>query len=121
MNSGEVKKDILAFVYAERLKAALLTTGQLLDALAGLSDMERQGALKMLSSFGKAVGADMRLAARVLEAHEWRGLDAQFDLVEGFARLGKMEAARKELSRTLSQVTTLSGRAMTSLKDAGLI
>jgi hypothetical protein len=52
---------------------------------------------------------------------DWDGLSGQLDLMEGYARLGQMEAARQELSQTLSRVTTLGAGAMTLLKNAGLL
>ena len=45
----------------------------------------------------------------------------QLNLMEGYARLGQLEAARQELSQTLSRVTTLGSSTMTSLKRAGLL
>ena len=115
------RKNILGFMYAERLKSALIITGQLLDALGVLKEGERVGGLKMFSFFIKAVTSEMRLAANVMEDLDWDGLSGQLNLMEGYARLGQMEAARQELSQTLSRVTTLGGRAMTSLKKEGLI
>ena len=110
----------MSFMYAERLKSALIVAGELLDVLADLAEGERPGGLKMLGSFVRGVGGEMRLAANVMGSADWKGLGEQLNLMEGYARLGKMEAARQELSRTLSRVTTLSGRALTSLEKAGL-
>ncbi|MFP3870898.1 MAG: hypothetical protein ACLFVT_08495 [Syntrophobacteria bacterium] len=121
MDPEAVKKDILGFMYAERMKSALLVAGQLLDVLGSLDEAERSGAFKILGSFVKAVGTEMRLAAHVMGASDWHGLDAELNLMEGHARLRETEAARQQLSRTLSRVTTLSGRLMSSLKDAGLL
>ncbi len=121
MNSTEVKRDILGFMYAERLKSALIVASSLLDVLDDLDEAERPGGLKMLGSFVKGISNEMKLAANVMGSPDWDGLTGQFNLMEGYARLGQMEAARQELSRTLSQITTLAGRAMTSLENEGLL
>jgi len=115
------KKHILTFMYAERLKSALIITGQLLDALGDLKEGERAGGLKIFSSFIKGVSSEMRLAANVMDDLNWEGLRGQLNLMEGYARLGQMEAARQELSHTLSSVTTLGSRAMVSLQKAGFL
>ena len=120
MSSLETKRHIMSFMYGERLKSALLIAGQLLDVLVGLEEGERTAGLKMLASFVRGVGGEMRLAANVMKTQDWQGLCAQLNLMEGYARLGQMEAAREELGRTLSRVTTLSGRAMTSLVRLGI-
>ncbi len=115
------RKNILGFMYAERLKSALIITGQLLDALGDLKEGERVGGLKMFSFFIKGVTGEMRLAANVMEDLVWDRLSGQLNLMEGYARLGQMEAARQELSQTLSRVTTLGGRAMAYLQEADLL
>ena len=121
MESEGTKKNILAFMYAERLKSTLIITGQLLDALGDLKEGEREGGLKIFSSFLRGATGEMRIAANVTEYLHWDSLSRQLNLVEGYARLGQMEEARKELSHTLSSVTTLSGRAMTYLQEADLL
>ena len=121
MNTLESKNQIMSLVYAERLKSALIVAGQLLDVLADLEEGERSGGLKMLGCYVSGVGGEIRLAANVMGAPDWKSLRGQLNLIEGYARLGHLETARQELSRTLSQVTTLSGRAMSSLKSAGLL
>lgn len=121
MNGKELKRQILGFMYAERLKSALIIAGQLLDDLSCLTEGERDGGLKMFGSFVRVVGSEMRLAGKVMTGTDWEGLSGYLDLMEGYARLGQMESARQELSRTLSRVTTLSGRAMLSLKNRGLL
>jgi hypothetical protein len=121
MEIKEAKKSILAFMYAERLKSALIITGQLLDGLGDLKEGERPGGQKIFSFFIKGVTGEMRLAASVMKNSDWHGLIGQLNLMEGYARLRQMEAARQELSHTLSRVTTLSRRAMTYLKEADLL
>ena len=82
------RKNILGFMYAERLKSALIITGQLLDALGDLKEGEWVGGLKMFSFFIKGVASEMRLAANVMEDLDWNGLSGQLNLMEGYARLG---------------------------------
>ena len=121
MNNEGVRTNILGFMYAERLKSALIIAGQLLDDLSYLTEGERAGGLKMFGSFVRGVGSEMRLAGKVMTTTDWEGLSGYLNLMEGYARLGQIESAREELSRTLSRVTTLSGRAMLSLKNSGLL
>jgi hypothetical protein len=121
MSGDQERREILAFAYGERLKSALLTLNQLVETIATVHGLERQGALVMLASFVRAVRGDVRLAARILGRDELQGLDGKLELVEGFVRLGEMTPAREEISRALSRVTTASGRAMAALKSAGLL
>lgn len=121
MNSEGVKRNILGFMYAERLKSALIIAGQLLDVLPDLEEGERSGGLKMFASFVRGVANEMRIAANVMKDSDWKGLSGQLELMEGYARLGQVEAAREELSQCLSRITTLGGRAMASLEKAGFL
>jgi hypothetical protein len=121
MNSEGVRRNILGFMYAERLKSVLIIAGQMLDVLPDLNEGERSGGLKMFGSFVRGVGNEMRLAANVMGGSDWDGLSGQLNLMEGYARLGQLEAARQELSQTLSRVTTMGGRAMATLEKAGFL
>ena len=121
MEAEGTRKSILGFMYAERLKSALIVTGQLLNGLENFSEGERAGGLKMFSFFIKATTSEMLLAAKVMENLDWGGLSEQLNVVKGYIRLGEMETARQELSHTLSQVTTLGARAMIYLKEADLL
>jgi len=121
MKGQGIKSSILGFVYAERLKSALIVAGQLLDVLPDLNEGERPGGLKMFNAFVRGVGNEMRLAANIMGDSDWDGLSGQLNLMEGYARLGQLEAARQELSQCLSRVTTLGGRAMASLKKVDLL
>jgi len=117
MKGEKLRENILGFMYAERLKSALIIAGQLPD----LNEGERSGGLKMFGSFVRGVGNEMRLAANVMGGSDWDGLSGYLNLMEGYARLGQLEAARQELSQTLSRVTALGASTMTSLKRAGLL
>ena len=117
----QAKEHIVAFAYGERLKSALLILGHQLEALAGLEGSERQGALRLFSVFVRGVTSEMRLAANLLETPFLDGLDVQLNLVEGQVRLIQMDSARRELSRIISRVTTVSSAAMSALKEAGLL
>ena len=121
MKGEKLRENILGFMYAERLKSALIIAGQLLDVLLDLNEGERSGGFKMFGSFVRGVGNEMKLAANVMAGSDWDGLSGQLDLMEGYARLGQMEAARQELSQSLSRVTTLGGRAMASLEKADFL
>ena len=121
MQVAGTRKSILGFMYAERLKSVLIITGQLLNGLEDFKERERTGGLKMFSFFIRAATGEMQLAAKVMEELDWGGLSGQLNLIEGYTRLGQMEAARQELSHTLSRVTTLGAQAMASLQKAGLL
>jgi len=121
MKGKGVRRNILGFMYAERLKSALIIAGHLLDVLPDLNEDERPGGLKMFASFVRGVGNEIGIAAHVMGGSDWDGLSGQLNLMEGYARLGQLEAARQELSQTLSCATTLGASTMTSLKDAGLL
>jgi len=86
-----------------------------------ISKREKGQAAKMFSFFIKAATSEMQLAASVMENSVWHDLSKQLNLIEGYTRLAQMEAARQELSHTLSRVTTLGAQAMASLQKAGLL
>ena len=56
MKGEAVRRKILGFMYAERLKSALIIAGQLLDVLPDLNEGERPGGLKNVRLFCQRSG-----------------------------------------------------------------
>ncbi|UCG12270.1 MAG: hypothetical protein JSU72_17505, partial [Deltaproteobacteria bacterium] len=93
----------------------------LLEVLFGLEERERPGGLKMYAAFVKKAVQETQILKNKTAERICHGLDEQVSLMEGYARLGQFEAARDALSYSLSRVTTISGRAMSSLTKVGLL
>jgi len=115
------KEAILAFMMGERVKASLIVATQLAMVIEGFKDHEKEVANRVFSTFLGSLYKDIGLAHRISPQEEWaeirKELDTGLTMVESKVSHGAMD----NLSRAISQATTISNRAMTFLKDRGLL
>ena len=120
MNMTE-REAILSFMMGERMKAALIAATQMVMVIDGLGEHERSGANKVFSAFLRTLYRDIGLANKVSPQEEWaeirRELDGGLVMVDSKVSHGSME----NISRAISHATTISSRAMTFLKEEGLL
>jgi hypothetical protein len=115
------KEAILAFMMGERVKASLIVATQLAMVIEGFKDHEKAVANRVFSTFLGSLYKDIGLAHRISPQEEWaeirKELDTGLTMVDSKVSHGAMD----NLSRAISQATTISNRAMTFLKDRGLL
>ncbi len=115
------KEAILGFMMGERMKATLIIATQLAMVIEGLTDHEKGGADKVFSAFLRSLYRDIGLGHKVFPQEEWaeirKELDAGLVMVDSKVSHGAMDS----LTRAISQATTISNRAMTFLKNRGLL
>ena len=115
------KEAILGFMMGERMKASLIVATQMAMVIEGLAEHEKGGANRVFSTFLRTLYRDIGLAHKIFPQEDWaeiRGeLDAGLVMVDSKASHGAMN----NLSRAISHATTVSHRAMTFLKEKGLL
>jgi hypothetical protein len=115
------REAILGFMMGERMKAALIVGTQMAMVIEGLAEHEKTGANKVFSMFLRTLYRDIGLAHKVAPQEDWaeirRELDGGLVMVDSKVSHGAMN----NLSRAISHATTISNRAMTFLKDKGLL
>jgi len=115
------KEAILGFMMGERMKAALIVATQLAMVVEGLPEPDKVGANRVFSAYLNTLYRDIGLAHRVSAQEEWTELRKELDggmvMVESKVPQGAMD----NLSRAITQATTISNRAMTFLRDKGLL
>jgi hypothetical protein len=115
------KEAVLAFMIGERVKASLITGTQLAMVIEGLSEHEQAGAGKVFSTFLRSLYRDIGLGHKISPQEEWAHIREELDsgLVMVDSRVP--HGAVDNLSRAISHATTISNRAMTFLKEKGLV
>ena len=115
------KEAILGFMMGERMKASLIMATQLAMMIEGLTDHEKGGADKVFSTYLRSLYKDIGLAHKVFPQEEWAEIRKQLDAGLVMADSKVSHAALDSLSRAITRATTISNRAMTFLKDRGLL
>ena len=115
------REAILGFMMGERMKAALIVATQMAMVIEGLAEHEKAGGDKVFSIFLRTLYREIGLAHKVSPQEEWAAIRKELDgglvMIDSKVSHGAID----NLSRAISQATTISNRAMTFLKDKGLL
>lgn len=105
----------------ERMKASLMIGTQLAMVVEGLAEYEQGGASKVFSIFLRSLYRDIGRGHKISPQQEWaqirEALDSGLVMVDSRVGHGSMDS----LSRAISYATTISDRAMSFLKEKGLL
>jgi hypothetical protein len=112
---------ILDFMMGERMKAALIVGTQMAMLIEGLPEHERAGGNRVFSTFLRTLYGDIGLAHKISPQDGWAKIREQLDgslvMVDSKVSHGALD----NLSRAITYATTISNRAMTFLKEKGLL
>jgi hypothetical protein len=112
---------ILDFMMGERMKAALIVGTQMAMLIEGLPEHERAGGNRVFSTFLRTLYGDIGLAHKISPQDGWAKIREQLDgslvMVDSKVSHGALD----NLSRAITYATTISNKAMTFLKEKGLL
>ena len=115
------KQAILDFMMGERMKSALIVATQMSMVIEGLPEHQMEGGNRVFSTFLRALYRDIGLAHKVSPQEGWvkirEELDGSLVMVDSKVSHGAMD----NLARAITYATTISNRAMTFLKEKGLL
>lgn len=119
--SLDVRKAIICFQFAERIKSELIIAAKLLVELSELKGNELTGAMKLMSSFLNALLGEIRIAHNILRLRNFE--EASMKVVEAREgiRLHEYSEATKCISEAISFITTSGQHAMQTLKEKGFL
>ncbi len=118
MTHGEA---ITALTQSEKIKTGIMWTTQNLEVLAGLPEPERTGAERIIRTNLHMLYNEVMLADRLAHADVWEAVKRSVNDALVMANSGVIQEAAFHLTQAVSQVTTVSQRCMTLLKEEGLL
>jgi len=118
---SEIKKAIVIFHYAEKIKSNLILTTSLLEVLNSMGDEEILGAEKLLVAYFNALVQEVNIATNVSGVQGFQDVNAK--LGEAIEQTKKHDYANamKLVSEAISITTTNGNKAAETLKEKGLI
>lgn len=117
----DLKTAVKSYQFAERAKSELIVSSQLVIALAGFPDTEKQGGRRMLLMVLDSVRAELRFAYRGTERSEFkRAIDLISEAIS-MVESDQYGTASLRLSESVSMVTTAAQEAWQVLGEHGLI
>jgi hypothetical protein len=117
----DLKTAVKSYQFAERAKSELIVSSQLVMALAGFPDAEKQGGRRMLIMVLDSVRAELQFAYRGTERNEFkRAIDLISEAIS-MVESDQYGTASLRLSESVSMVTTAAQEAWQVLGEHGLI
>ena len=117
----ETQGAIMAFSQSEKIKSVLIWLSQALELLRGLPEQEKKGAERMIKTFVDMVFHEISLAGKVTGEESWKDIERHVDQAAVMINSGVGADAVVNLTRALSQVTSIGQRSMSYLKENGLL
>ena len=117
----ETKQAIMAFSQSEKIKSGLIWISHSLEMLGGLPEPEKKGAEKLINAIINMIVHEIRLAGALVEEEPWKEIEKGIEQAIVMINSGVGSEAVPQLTRALSQVTTIGHRAMSFLKEKGLL
>jgi len=115
------REAILAFSQSEKIKAGLIWVSQAVDQSVTLPEFEKKGAVGVIRTTLAMIYHELHLAGKLGDGDLWREIEKYLDMSLVMIDSQILPEATFHLTRALSRVTTVGQRAMTVLKDHGLI
>ena len=118
---SEIKKAIVVFHYAEKIKSNLILTFSLLDVLDGMRDEEISGAEKLLVAYFNALIREVNIAANASEVQGFQDVSAKLDEAVEQTKQHNYANVMKLVSEAISITNTNGNTAAETLKEKDLI
>ena len=118
MNTQEA---IIAFSQSEKIKSGLIWMSQTLEMYTGLPGTDRQGAGQVIKTIVGMIAHEVHLAEKITKDPAWHDVEKHIDMALIMINSQVVQESGFHLTRALSQVTGIGQRAMTVLKEEGLL
>jgi hypothetical protein len=118
---SEIKKVIVVFHYAEKIKSNLILTVSLLEVLSDMEDFEVAGAEKILNAYLNALIGEVNIAASASGVQDFQNVKNRLREVIEQIKGHNYANALKIISEAVSMTTTNAHQAAETLVEKGLI
>lgn len=121
LSMSEVKKAIITFNYAEKIKSSLIIASGLIEQLGEINDSERAGAEKLLYAYFNALAAEVNMAANATKLDGFRGIALKLEEAMKQVKERNYAGASRLISEAISLTTTQGSPSAKMLNEMGLI
>ena len=117
----KIDQAIILFSLSEKIKTGLIWATQSVEAYSGCDPKDKSGAEKMISALSQMIAREIVFARKITGEEGFYAVEKNVDLAIVMIRSGVVAEAAYHFSRALSSVTSIGQRAMTTLKETGLL
>ncbi|MEM3770517.1 MAG: hypothetical protein QXG76_04950 [Candidatus Bathyarchaeia archaeon] len=118
----DVKKAVVVFNYAEKIKTNLIMASSLLEFLGGIKEeAEMAGAEKLLAAYLNALIGEVNIAANTSQVEGFRDITSKLQKAVEQVRQHNYTIVQRFISEAISMATTHGNWAVQILKEKNLI
>lgn len=116
----DIKQAVKAYAQSEKVKSGLIWISQVADQVAAVDGPGRQQGLTLLKILAHLVADESDLAGRITGEKEWYEVGKKINMALVMIDSGVPQETAFHLTRALTRVTRLGGRAASVLRQNGL-
>jgi hypothetical protein len=116
-----MKKEIICYQLAERIKSALIVSSTMLQVLETLQGDELEGAKKVMFAFFDALSTETALALKATGTLEFEQVGETVNPVIRLIEEGAFSEAHATLGKMVSRATTVCDRTLRALMEEELM
>jgi hypothetical protein len=118
---SEIKKAIIVFHYAEKIKSNLIITANLLEVLKDMKNDDVAGAEKLLMAYLNALIQEVNIAANASGVEGFQNVNAKLMEIINHIKQHNYANIMALVSEAISLTTTSGNKAAETLKEKNLI
>lgn len=117
----EVKEAITAFSQSEKIKSSIIWASQAVEAFIGLSEEEKQGAVRIIRVVISMIGHEIHLCKKSAPHELWADVEKSVDMALVMIDSNVAHESVFHLTQALTKVTSIGHQSLTFLKENGLM
>jgi len=116
-----VQEAVMAFSQGDKIKAGIIWANQTLAMFTDLSPQELSGAERIVKVLINMIANEINLAKRLTKDESWDEVEKNMDMAVVMVNSKMVQESGFHLTQALTHVTSIAQRAMTVLKDEGVL
>lgn len=117
----KTSEAVLALSQSEKIKAGLIWLSQALELKSGMHPSDSRGAEQVIQALAGMIGHEVILARKVAPDASWDAVEKYLEQAVVMIRSGVGAESVLHLTQAVSRTTGIGQRAMSLLKDKGLL
>ena len=118
---SDIRKVVVAFHYAEKIKSNLIMATNLRGALNGMNDSEVVGAEKLLKAYFDSLITEVNIAAKASGVQRFEDVRTKLEEAASLLKEHNYSEPMKLVAKAMSITTTAANEAAETLSKKGLI
>jgi hypothetical protein len=117
----KTSEAIIAMSQSEKIKAGLIWLSQALEIMSGMHPSDSRGAEQVIQALGGMIGHEVALARRMAPDASWEAIEKCIEQALVMIRSGVGPESVVHLTQAISRTTGIGQRAMSLLKEKGML